>query len=41
MTTTAAPERDRSAIAEKYKWNLADLYPSEQAWRTEKERVSR
>src|SRR4051812_29146527 len=40
MTTTEAPERDRSAIAEKYKWNLADLYPSEQAWRAEKDRVT-
>ena len=40
MTTTAAPERDRSAVAEKYKWNLADLYTSEQAWRTERERVA-
>src|SRR3954452_22377822 len=40
MTTTAAPERDRSVVAEKYKWNLADLYPSQQAWRTERERVA-
>jgi oligoendopeptidase F len=40
MTTTEALERDRSAIAEKYKWNLADLYPSEQAWRMEKDRVT-
>jgi len=38
--TTAAPERDRATISEKYKWNLADLYPSVQAWRTEKERVA-
>ena len=38
--TTAAPERDRATIAEKYKWNLADLYSSVQAWRTEKERVA-
>jgi oligoendopeptidase F len=38
--TPAAPERDRATIAEKYKWNLADLYSSVQAWRTEKERVA-
>jgi oligoendopeptidase F len=37
--TTAAPERDRAAVAEKYRWNLADLYPSTEAWRAEKERI--
>ena len=40
MATTAAPERDRSAVADKYKWNLADLYPSEDAWRAEKTRIT-
>src|SRR5918994_1770121 len=34
-----AQERDRSKIAEKYKWNTADIYPSEEAWRTAKERL--
>ena len=34
-----AQERDRAKIPEKYKWNLADLYPSEEAWRTAKNRV--
>ena len=33
-------QRDRAAIANEYTWNLADLYPSEDAWRTEKERVA-
>jgi hypothetical protein len=28
-----AQERDRSKIPDKYKWNLADLYPSDVAWR--------
>ncbi len=32
-----AQERDRSRIPEEYKWNLADVYPSEAAWRTAKE----
>ena len=32
-------ERDRAKVADKYKWNLADIYPSEAAWRAEKERV--
>ena len=34
-----AQERDRSKIPDKYKWNLADLYPSEEAWRAAKERL--
>jgi oligoendopeptidase F len=32
-------ERDRAKVADKYKWNLADIYPSDAAWRTEKDRV--
>jgi len=32
-------ERDRTKVADKYKWNLADIYPSDAAWRTEKDRV--
>jgi oligoendopeptidase F len=35
--TVAAQERDRSAIPDKYKWNLADLYPSDASWRSAKE----
>src|SRR2546430_419587 len=34
------PQRDRATIAEEYAWNLADIYPSEDAWRAEKERVT-
>src|SRR5215813_1103382 len=33
----AAQERDRAAIPDQYKWNLADLYPSDAAWRAAKE----
>src|SRR5262245_4947700 len=41
LTLTAfAQERDRSKIADKYKWNLADIYPSETAWRTAKDKLS-
>ncbi|MBI1804728.1 MAG: oligoendopeptidase F [Ignavibacteriae bacterium] len=29
-------ERDRSKIADKYKWNLKDLYPSDDAWQEAK-----
>ena len=32
-------ERDRSKIPDKHKWNLADMYPSVDAWKAEKERV--
>ena len=32
-------ERDRAKVADKYKWNLADIYPSDAAWRTEKDKV--
>ena len=35
--TVAAQERDRSNIPDKYKWNLADLYPSDAAWRAAKD----
>src|SRR5689334_11722811 len=35
--TLGAQERDRSKIPEKYKWNLADLYPSDASWRAAKD----
>jgi len=31
-------ERDRSKIPDKYKWNLADIYPSEEAWKGAKDK---
>ncbi|MBP1625431.1 MAG: pepF [Acidobacteria bacterium] len=36
----AAQERDRSKIADKYKWNLADIYSSDAAWREAKKRIA-
>ena len=33
-------ERDRTRIEDKYKWNLADIYPSTAAWRQEKEKIT-
>jgi oligoendopeptidase F len=33
-------ERDRAKIPDKYKWNLADLYPSDDAWRAAKDKVT-
>ncbi|HKF66224.1 MAG TPA: oligoendopeptidase F [Vicinamibacterales bacterium] len=35
--TVGAQERDRSKIPDKYKWNLADIYPSEASWRAAKD----
>jgi oligoendopeptidase F len=35
--TLGAQERDRSKTPDTYKWNLADIYPSEAAWRGAKE----
>jgi oligoendopeptidase F len=38
--TMSVPERDRTKVAEAYKWDLSDIYPSEPAWRAEKERIT-
>ena len=35
--TSAAQERDRTKIPDRYKWNLADVYPSTAAWRAAKD----
>jgi oligoendopeptidase F len=34
-----AQERDRAKIPDKYKWNLADLYPTDDAWRAAKDKL--
>jgi hypothetical protein len=39
--TSLAQERDRSKIADQYKWNLADIYPSDAAWKEAKQRSNR
>ena len=38
-TGQAQQERDRTKIAEKYKWNLADIYPDDATWRKQKESI--
>lgn len=40
--TTATDEgtRKRDAIEDRFKWNLAEIYPSAQAWREEKLRIA-
>jgi oligoendopeptidase F len=35
--TLGAQERDRSKTPDTYKWNLADIYPSDASWRAAKE----
>ena len=34
----AAQQRDRARIQDQYKWNLTDLYPSDAAWRSAKDK---
>src|SRR5678816_3171283 len=43
MTTTlaAGQDRERAAIGEEYKWNLADIYPDVAAWRAAKDAIAR
>jgi oligoendopeptidase F len=41
LVSAPASAKDRSAIPDRYKWNLADLYPSEAAWTAAKEDLSR
>ena len=40
-TLTAGQDRERSAIRDEYKWNLADIYPDLAGWRTAKDAVTR
>jgi oligoendopeptidase F len=37
--TVTAQERDRSKIPDKYKWNLSEIFPTDEAWRTAKEKL--
>ncbi|HEX5071250.1 MAG TPA: oligoendopeptidase F [Vicinamibacterales bacterium] len=42
LTATAlAQTRDRSSVPEKLTWNLKDLYPTDAAWRAEKDAIAR
>ena len=36
-STSLSQQRDRSKIPESYRWNLADLFPSDEAWQKAKE----
>ena len=35
-----AQDRDRAKVAETYKWNLSDVYPSQAAWKAQKEKIT-
>src|SRR6185295_14866255 len=39
--TGSAQTRDRASVPEKYTWNLADIYPTEDAWRTAKDAAAK
>jgi oligoendopeptidase F len=39
VNASTAQERDRSKVPAQYKWDLTALYPTEQAWRSEKEKL--
>jgi oligoendopeptidase F len=39
-TFTIGQQRDRARIEDKYKWNLAEIYPSVSAWRQEKDKIT-
>src|SRR5215470_11798716 len=39
--TAAAVAGERKDVPDKYKWNLADLYPSEAAWTAAKDGVGK
>jgi oligoendopeptidase F len=38
-TTALSQERDRSKVPDKYKWNLTDIYASDAAWKSAKEKL--
>ena len=38
--TAGAQSRDRSQTPDKFKWNLAEIYPSDAAWRAAKDKLA-
>src|SRR5215212_6900694 len=37
---TNGQERDRSQVPDQFKWNLADIYPDDAAWRAAKDKIA-
>jgi len=40
IVPVSAQERERSQVPEQFKWNLADIYPTDAAWRAAKEKIA-
>lgn len=40
VLTASGQERDRAQIPEQFKWNLAEIYPTDAAWRAAKEKIA-
>ena len=39
--TPTVMQRERNQIPEQYKWNLAEIYPTDDAWKNAKEQLLR
>jgi oligoendopeptidase F len=37
---SAGQQRERSSVPDRYKWDLSQIYPSDQAWRTSKDKLA-
>jgi len=37
---SAGQQRERSSVPDRYKWDLSQIYPSDQAWRTAKDKLA-
>ena len=37
---SGAQQRDRSSVPDRYKWDLSQIYPSDQAWRSAKDKLA-
>lgn len=40
VLTASGQERERSQVPDQFKWNLADIYPTEAAWRAAKDKLT-
>jgi oligoendopeptidase F len=38
--STSGQERERSQVPDQFKWNLADIYPTDAAWRAAKDKIA-
>jgi oligoendopeptidase F len=40
VSAIAAQQQERSAVPDKYKWDLSQIYPNDQAWRAAKDKLA-